>query len=176
MPDASPQALDLVIFGGNGDLTMRKLLPALYICHRDDNLPPATRILCVGRQDFGESGFNEHVQAHARPFVDESVFEQDVWSAFMARVQWVQVDAKQSDTFPRLAEVLAPDTLRIFFLATASNLFVPICENLQQAGCVLADSRVLIEKPLGKDLASAQAINEAVGQIFDESRIYSNDH
>lgn len=177
MPDSSPQALDLVIFGGNGDLTMRKLLPALYICHRDDNLPPDTRILCVGRHDFGANGFVEqYVQEHARPFVDDSVFEEDVWRAFMSRLTWVQVDAQKSDTFARLAEVLAPDALRIFFLATASNLFVPICENLNQAGCVREDSRVLIEKPLGKDLASAQAINEAVGQIFDESRIYRIDH
>lgn len=176
MPDASPQALDLVIFGGNGDLTVRKLLPALYICHRDGNLPPATRILCVGRHAFSEDSFRQHAQEHARPFVDDTVFEQAVWDDFLKRLAWIQVDAKQSDTFPRLADALTPDTLRIFFLATASNLFVPICQNLKQAGCVLDDSRVLIEKPLGKDLASAREINEAVGQIFDESRIYRIDH
>ena len=176
MLDGSPQALDLVIFGGNGDLTMRKLLPALYICHRDDNLPASTRIICVGRQDLGATGFTTLVQEQARPFVDDSVFVEETWAAFLQRLHWVQVDANQSDHFVRLAEVLKPDTLRIFFLATAANLFVPICENLQAAGCVAHDSRVLIEKPLGRDLASAQAINTAVGRIFDESRIYRIDH
>ena len=176
MSDEMPHSLDLVIFGGNGDLSMRKLLPALYICHKDDNLPAETQIVCVGRQDLGEEGFAKLVMAQARPFVDDAVFDAACWSRFMQRLVWVRVDATKADDFSGLKQALAPDALRIFFLATASNLFVPICENLQAAGCVTDTSRVLIEKPLGKDLASAQAINEAVGRIFDESRIFRIDH
>jgi len=176
MPDDYPSALDLVIFGGNGDLAMRKLLPALYICHRDRNLPPETRIICVGRQDLSADTFAKRVESDARPFVDESVFEPQAWREFMALLHWVRVDATDADSFGQLASCLDTPRLRIFFLATAANLFVPICQHLQRAGCVLPDSRVLIEKPLGKDLASAQAINEAVGQIFDESRIFRIDH
>ena len=176
MSDTMPEALDLVIFGGNGDLSMRKLLPALYICHKDDNLPAQTQIVCVGRQDLGQAGFAKLVEEHARPFVDDSVFEAGHWTSFMQRLVWVTVDATEAEGYSALKKVLAPDALQIFFLATASNLFVPICENLQAAGCVSETSRVLIEKPLGKDLASAQAINEAVGRIFDESRIFRIDH
>lgn len=177
MAQDTVHALDLVIFGGNGDLSMRKLLPALYICHRDANLPANTRIVCVGRHHFPDrAAFTASIEKESRRFVDESVFDAEAWRNFMQRVHWLRVDAKEPEHYPALGNFLVPDALRIFFLATAASLFVPICENLQAAGCVTADSRVLLEKPLGRDFASAHAINEAVGQIFDESRIYRIDH
>ena len=176
MAQDTVHALDLVIFGGSGDLCMRKLLPALYICHRDNTLPPATRIICVGRQHADSAAFVIQVEAESRPNVDETVFDAETWRVFMQRLHWLQIDISKPAGYLPLAQLLAPDALRVFFLATAANLFVPACQNLRAAGCVTDQSRVLIEKPLGRDFASAHAINEAVGQIFDESRIYRIDH
>ncbi|MDQ2138175.1 glucose-6-phosphate dehydrogenase [Alcaligenaceae bacterium A4P071] len=176
MLEGCPDRLDLVIFGGNGDLSMRKLLPALYICHRDENLPAHGRIACVGRNDFDDAAFQAFVESQARPFVDDSTYDEAVWKAFLQRLHFIRVDATKPEDYATLGAWLAPDTLRIFFLATSSDLFIPICDNLAAAELILKDSRLLLEKPLGKDIASAREINAAADRYFDESRIYRIDH
>ncbi len=169
-------ALDLVIFGGSGDLSMRKLLPALYMCHIDDNLPPRTRVICLGRGDWDRNAFLAFIEKHSKPFIETIYLDEAKWQAFVERLVYQRLDVTKEADWSALGSVLAPDALRIWFMATASSLFVPIAESIARAGLQTPDSRILIEKPLGHDLASAREVNQRIGALFTERNIYRIDH
>ena len=175
------EAFDLILFGGSGDLAMRKLLPALYYRHRDSVAGGDTarwRIIGLGREDLSREAYVAKVEAAARKFVAARDFDDAAWAAFAATLDYVRVDAREAGDFVRLGAALgdAPARVRVFYLATAPSLFASISENLGAAGLVTPDSRVVLEKPLGRDLASARQINEHVGAIFKEEQIYRIDH
>ena len=170
------QPLDMIIFGGAGDLSIRKLLPALYMAHLHGNLPPSTRIIATGRHDYSRSGYIEFIQKQSQPFIDEKNFEADAWQAFLQMLDYVSLDANDADGYRRLAQASRPNVQRAFYLATAPTLFTAICEHLSACGLIDAASRVVLEKPLGHDLDSAREINAAVGRHFSESQIYRIDH
>ena len=172
------EAFDLILFGGSGDLAMRKLLPALYYRHRDSADTTGWRIVGVGREDLSREAYVARVESHARKFVASRDFDEGAWAAFARCLDYVTVDARQGEDFARLGTVLAdtPARVRVFYLATAPGLFAAICHNLGAAGLVTPDSRVVLEKPLGRDLASAKKINEEVGEVFREKQIYRIDH
>jgi glucose-6-phosphate 1-dehydrogenase len=169
-------ALDLVIFGGSGDLSMRKLLPALYMCHIDGNLPNRTRVLCLGRSDWDRAAFVEFAEKQSRPFIEARYLEASQWTSFLDKLVYLRVDVTKAEDWAALGRELASDSLRIWFMATASSLFVPIAEGISKAQLLTPDSRILIEKPLGHDLASAREVNQRIGQLFDERNIYRIDH
>ena len=158
-------AFDLILFGGSGDLAMRKLLPALYFRHRDTEETEGWRIMGLGREALSREEYVAKVEASCRKFVSAKDFDQAAWESFARCLDFQQVDATQSDDFTRLAARIdeRPADIRVFYLATAPSLFAKICENLGAAGLVTHDSRVVLEKPLGRDLASANKINEEVG-------------
>jgi glucose-6-phosphate 1-dehydrogenase len=168
--------LDLVIFGGAGDLSVRKLLPALYMAHLHGNLPQGTRILPVGRQEFSHEAFLAYVDEKVLPFIDSKAHDDAAWRDFLARLVYVSADVTQDSDYDRLASALSYASDRVFYLATAPNLFATICAHLSKAGLVDSRSRVVLEKPLGHDLASAREINQTVGRYFDESRTFRIDH
>ena len=171
-------AFDLILFGGSGDLAMRKLLPALYFRHRDTEETEGWRIMGLGREALSREEYVAKVEASCRKFVSAKDFDQAAWESFARCLDFQQVDATQSDDFTRLAARIdeRPADIRVFYLATAPSLFAKICENLGAAGLVTHDSRVVLEKPLGRDLASANKINEEVGVVFREDQIYRIDH
>ncbi|HSV78838.1 MAG TPA: glucose-6-phosphate dehydrogenase [Ramlibacter sp.] len=171
----TPEALDLVLFGGVGDLAMRKLLPALFMAHQHGALPERTRILALGRQDWSRDSFLAFVQDKVPGFL-ASPAEPTAWDAFLASLHYLQLDADRPQDFAALATALQPGAQRVHYLATAPQLFTAICGNLHAAGLVDAASRVVLEKPLGHDLASARAINDEVGRWFGESQIFRIDH
>jgi glucose-6-phosphate 1-dehydrogenase len=173
-PDSS-LPLDMIIFGGVGDLAMRKLLPALYMAHLHGNLPPATRIISTGRQDFDRDAYLAFVEEHSRSFITEGSFTDEAWRSFLQLLEFVRIDVQQ-DGLAALARVSRQGAERVFYLATAPSLFTTICDKLAEAGLVDRNARVVLEKPLGRDLASAVEINEAVGKHFSESQIYRIDH
>jgi glucose-6-phosphate 1-dehydrogenase len=168
--------LDMIIFGGAGDLSARKLLPALYMAHLHGNLPSATRIIAVGRQDWSRDDYLNFMQTRSRPFVESSALETAAWESFLSLLQYVRIDVAAAADFARLAASAREQVQRVFYLATAPDLFTTICDNLANAGLIDASARVVLEKPLGHDLASAQAINVAVGRHFEERQIYRIDH
>ena len=168
--------LDLVIFGGAGDLSVRKLLPALYMAHLHNNLPESTRIHALGRQPWDRAAFMAFVQEKVTPFVSEKAREGDAWTSFLDRLNHVCLDATQATDYAALGQALQPGSDRVYYLATAPTLFTSICGHLAQAQLIDASSRVVLEKPLGHDLASAQKINDEVGQYFQESQIFRIDH
>jgi len=168
---------DLVFFGGSGDLAMRKLLPAMYARDVCNDLPPTARIICVGRDAMSQEAFIEMVEINAKPHVKETV-DAAAWQAFLDRITYVGVDAGNVSTYAALAEALRrdPSLTRVYYLATPPQLFATICENLAGCGLATPNSRVVLEKPLGRDLASAKQINADVGKVFAESQIYRIDH
>jgi glucose-6-phosphate 1-dehydrogenase len=173
---ATALPLDMIIFGGAGDLSIRKLLPALYMAHLHGNLPSSTRIIAVGRHPYDRDGYIEFVQKDAQPFIDAKNFEPQAWQSFLKLLDYVCLDATDRDGYAALAQLSRPGAERAFYLATAPTLFTSICDNLAASGLVDGASRVVLEKPLGHDLASAREINLAVGKHFSESQIYRIDH
>ncbi|MGO4392373.1 glucose-6-phosphate dehydrogenase [Variovorax sp. M-6] len=176
MPQVS--SFDLLLFGGTGDLAMRKLLPALYFRHRDGDLPPHGRIFGLAREALSRDRFVSMVKASFANFVAAADIDAASFEAFTARLDYLQVEANTPQDFSGLARALkdSPADVRVFFLSTAPDFFAPICKNLAAAGLVGANSRVVLEKPLGRDLASAQKINEDVGSVFAEPQIFRIDH
>lgn len=174
----SLDAFDLILFGGSGDLAMRKLLPALYFRHRDTAETGGWRIIGVGREELSRDEYIAKAEASCRRFLAAKDFDESAWSAFAGCLDYVKVDAREAADFGRLGELVErrPAGVRVFYLATAPSLFAAISENLGAAGLVTPESRVVLEKPLGRDLASAEKINEEVGAVFDEHQIYRIDH
>ncbi|MGL4974498.1 MAG: glucose-6-phosphate dehydrogenase [Bosea sp. (in: a-proteobacteria)] len=164
---------DLVIFGASGDLAMRKLFPALAQRDLEGVLPEESRIIGVARQP-------EHLASLPRQIGERLGNEglpAAIIEAFLRRLTVVQVDANIPESFAHLREALGEsERVRSFYLSTPPDLFIPICQNLEAGGILTPTSRVILEKPLGRDLASARAINDAVAQILPEARTYRIDH
>ena len=169
-------ALDIVIFGGAGDLSFRKLLPALYMAHLHSRLSPETRIVAVGRQNWSREAYLDFINEHSPQFIERNAFTADDWKRFIDRLVYVSLDVTAASDYAKLKAVCEQPMVRVFYLATAPSLFTQICANLSNAGLVDAQSRVVLEKPLGTDLASARAINTDVARYFDEQQIYRIDH
>ncbi|MEV4396212.1 glucose-6-phosphate dehydrogenase [Nonomuraea sp. NPDC049607] len=176
---ASPaHTADLVVFGGTGDLSMRKLIPALYHSDRDGRLSPETRVIAMSRGGLTDADFRGKVDAEVRDQVP--VDDPAVWQRFLGRLHHVSVDVGGEDKsgWGALTRLLAGHEQRdrVFYLASPPMTFGPFCRELDEAGLVTPLSRVVLEKPLGRDLPSAQRINDEVGAIFDERQIFRIDH
>ncbi|PIT80983.1 glucose-6-phosphate dehydrogenase [Limnohabitans sp. JirII-31] len=169
-------AQDIVIFGGAGDLSFRKLLPALYMAHLHDKLDAQTRIIGVGRQPWSRDEYLNFVDSHSPAFIEKQTLTPGDWHSFLARLSYVSLDVTHAEDYAKLKAACTAQALRVFYLATAPNLFTQICAHLSEAGLVDAQARVVLEKPLGTDLASARAINADVARYFDEQQIYRIDH
>jgi glucose-6-phosphate 1-dehydrogenase len=177
-PEAAPQRtpvppFDLVIFGASGDLALRKLFPALAQRNQEGVLPPESRILAIVRKDEDVEGLPKQIAGRLK----EEGLAADRIEDFLRRLTMVQADAVKPETFKALKTALGDtDRVRSFYLSTPPDLFIPICRNLAKAEILTPTSRVILEKPLGRDLASAREINDAVAAILPESRTYRIDH
>jgi glucose-6-phosphate 1-dehydrogenase len=169
---------DLVVFGATGDLSQRKLLPALF--HRDlqGQIPPGARIIGSSRRPMTDAEFKAFGEESITAHVAEADRPADVVARFLARLSYVAADAAQENGWTGLEQALAgaANPVRVFYLAVGPDLFGPICEKLGSHGLVTPDTRVVIEKPLGKSGASAHALNETIGKVFSEPQIYRIDH
>ena len=168
---------DLVLFGGTGDLAMRKLLPALYRRSCAGQIGAASRIVGAARSQLSREEYLEHVRASCETHLG-GAFDTKKWQQFAEHLQYVRVDAQSDGGFERLAEVLKgqQDRVRVFFLSTGPDLFAPITEGLARHSLITPTSRVVLEKPLGYDCASSAEINERIGSFFPESNIFRIDH
>jgi len=169
---------DLVIFGGVGDLALRKLMPALYHRDRDGQLPPGCRIISVGRSHITNDEFLARVGGSLKEKLPDSEFSDEFWGAFSQRLQYIRADALEPSDWQDLTQVLAgfEDRIRVFYLATAPNLFGAIASGLSQNGVITENVRIVLEKPVGNDYASAREINDRVGECFPEDSIFRIDH
>jgi len=169
---------DLVLFGGSGDLAMRKLLPAMYARDVANDLPATARIICVGRADASQEEFLQTVETTSKPLIKSPAVTPAAWARFTARIVYVSLNATEAGSYAGLVEALRKDEAitKVYYLATPPAIFAQICEALKTNGLVTKNSRVVLEKPLGRDLASAKQINAEVGKVFEESQIYRIDH
>ena len=169
---------DILVFGGTGDLALHKLLPALYHLYREGRLHNAVRIISLARRSLPREDYLKLAERHCRAQIARNDFDEDVWWRFCARLDYFAMDASQSADFGRLARYLGePGGLtRIYYLATAPHLFVPIANHLRIAGLADPEARIVLEKPIGHSLQSATAINEAIGAVFDETQVFRIDH
>ena len=168
---------DGVVFGATGDLTLRNLLPALYYRFRDGQMLEGSRIVGAARSALSDDAYRDK----ARQALEEHVLPDDLDPAvlrrFLACLRYVAIDAASDKSdWAGLTALLDPERIRVFYLATAPALYGPICRNLAAATLVTPQSRVVLEKPIGRDLASAREINDRVGEVFTEAQTYRIDH
>ena len=170
------EPFDIVIFGVTGDLSRQKLLPALFHRYCDGQIDDTSRIVGVARGAMQDETFLDMVRESCSAATDS--FAEDKWKKFSALLSYFEIDAtdEQAD-WSGVKGVLSSDPRpRIFYLAVAPRLYVAICEALGKAGLKNASARVVLEKPIGSDLQSADEINRGVGAVFDEHHIFRMDH
>jgi glucose-6-phosphate 1-dehydrogenase len=171
-------AFDLVFFGGTGDLVWRKLMPALFQAFRHDTLPEGGRIIGVGRDAMSDEQYRQQIQSRFEQVEGDKRPKPEEFARFAAMLCYVRMDLSQPASYAALAERLAEretDSV-VMYLSTAPSLFTTVCEQLAANGLNTAKTRIVLEKPLGQDLASNRSINEAVGRAFKEQQIFRIDH
>ncbi len=176
------QPATLVIFGASGDLTQRKLLPALFNLFRKNRLPAEWRIVGVARRPWTDADWRAVARSGLDRFTSDRFAAED-WERFAARLSYFQAGLTDASEFNQLAATLAAlengPAQRLYYLATPPDLYAGIVAGLGQAG--LTDEsdgwrRVVIEKPFGHDLASAQALNQSIHHALKEEQTYRIDH
>ncbi len=168
---------DLVVFGGTGDLARRKLYPALLRRFLDGQLAERTRIIGVSRQPLDIDAYRARIAETLLPILHESG-KAEVPDPFLRMLDYVALDATVDSGWDRLQRMLdgTSPAVRAFYLAMAPDTFGQIATRLGAQGLVTPTSRIIVEKPIGRDAASAKAINDAIGAVFAEHQIYRIDH
>ena len=173
----------IVILGASGDLTHRKLVPALYHLFRKGRLPKETRIVGFSRTTFTHSAWRSDLAKAVARYVGND-FDPAVWDRFSQNIYYHAGDIGRTEDFETLARLLreiekADASTRVYYLATAPQFYEPAVEQLGRSGLANEDGgkrRVIIEKPFGTDLISAQRLNAAVHAVFSEQQVYRIDH
>ncbi len=171
-------SFDLVLFGGTGDLCWRKLMPALFQAFKHGTLPADARIIGIGRDDLSDERYRALIASRFAKVELEKRPSTEEFDRFAALLEFVSMDLSKPEHYHYLKDKLAhrqADTV-VMYLATAPNLFATIAEQLGAAGLNTPQTRIVLEKPLGHDLASNRAINHTVGESFTEHQIYRIDH
>ena len=171
-------SFDLVLFGGTGDLAWRKLLPALFQAFRHGTLPEGGRIISVARDDLTDDQYRSRIQMR---FDDVELAKRPTpqeFSRFAALLHHLRMDLSQPQDYGRLADMIKArnaDSL-VMYVATAPSLFTTVCEQIAAVGLNGPATRVVLEKPLGHDLQSNRAINEALRHVLREDQVFRIDH
>jgi glucose-6-phosphate 1-dehydrogenase len=168
----------LVLFGGGGDLALRMLFPSLCFLESDGLLPSGLTILATGRHQRSSESFREEV-AKAIEARSGGDFDAAACERLLKRVGYMAADARDPASLHELAcrvEQIGGGGDITYYLATSPSLYGLICEGLKAAGQTGPGTRVVLEKPIGKDLASSRAINDAVAAAFSEDRVFRIDH
>ena len=172
------QPFDYVVFGATGDLTKRKLIPALYHRFVDGQFDEESRIIGVSRTKLSDAEFQKQVRESIDQFVEKDYQDAKAIDRFVSVCSYVANDVSDEAKWGDLSKNLRtdPKIVRAFYLAVAPDLFGPTCEYILKKKYYRRDARVVIEKPLGHDLASSIAINDEVSKIFKEDQVYRIDH
>jgi glucose-6-phosphate 1-dehydrogenase len=169
----------LVIFGATGDLTKRKLVPALWSLYQGRTLPEPFSIMAVARAELSEEAFRQRMRTAVTDFARIQPPSESVWEAFAACLTYCAGDPKDPALYPRLAKVLEGHPNRLFYCATPPSLYPKIVTNLGESGLARTRegwTRIIIEKPFGRDLESAQELNGLIAGVFRERQVYRIDH
>jgi len=170
------QACDFTIFGVLGDLSKRKLLPSLYQLDRAGLLHEDTRIIGVARHEISLDEFVAGMKKSLKTFVREPL-DEEVVSRLAARLRYVLINLDVPEEYNRLREVIDQEKrVLINYFSVAPFLFDDICAGLARADIITPGARVVLEKPIGRDLTSSREINDVVARVFGEEQIYRIDH
>ena len=169
-------AFDLVIFGGTGDLAKRKILPSLFRRFVGGQMPEQSRIIGGARAALTDTSYRALVGAALAEFVPEAQRDPQVVAAFLEKISYVAIDATVEGGWARLKGLVRPDVVRAFYFSVAPGLFGDLAEKLHEHGIADAWSRIVVEKPFGRDLTSARALNATLARYFTEDQIYRIDH
>ncbi|WP_439888799.1 glucose-6-phosphate dehydrogenase [Pseudomonas sp. MBLB4123] len=175
MPSITVDSCSIALFGALGDLALRKLFPALYQLDRAGLLHADTRILALARESGDAEQHLGNIEEHLRRHVPAGELDAAVLQRFQARLSYLSMDFREADDYAVLAERVGDAPSLIAYFATPAAVYGGICANLAGSG-LAARTRVVLEKPIGHDLESSRAVNEAVAQFFPESRVYRIDH
>ncbi len=173
---ASNYPCDLILFGILGDLSCRKLIPALYHLEAAGLLHAETRIIGCGRDDLSYSAFLELIKTKVQKLLSEAIND-ELWKRFTAKLNYCQLDLTHFDEYPKLTDFVTPAKKTVIsYFAIPPFLYSSLCQGLSGIGLTLQPSRVVLEKPIGHNLESSQKINDDVAQYFAEDQIYRIDH
>ncbi len=172
------QSFDCVVFGATGDLTLRKLIPALYYRFRDGQMPADSRIIAAARSPLSHDDYRQRARDALGRHVAPEDLDPSTLDSFLAQIDYVSVDGTEERGWDSLLAALAGSgsRVRVFYLATSPDLYGPLSRNFQKHGLITPLTRVVLEKPIGHDLESARKINDDVGAVFAEAQIFRIDH
>ena len=167
---------DFVIYGALGDLSKRKLLISLYRLEKHNLIEPDTRIIGVDRLPETSAGFVEIAHKSLHAFLNNDIDEK-IWEKFSKRLSYVQIDLTKEEEYKQLHQLIEPESrVMVNYLAVAPFLFKSICQGLHSSGVINAETRIVMEKPIGHDLKSSKEINDVVADVFAEEQVYRIDH
>ena len=167
---------DLVIFGGTGDLARRKILPGLFRRFLSGQMPATSRIIGAARSDLDTDGYRQMIRDAIAEFGGAESKDSKGIDAFVAQLHYVTVDAKGDGGWAELHDLIRFEAVNAFYFSVAPSLFGDLAERLHTYKIADEDSRVVVEKPFGRDLASAKALNATLAEHFKESQVYRIDH
>jgi hypothetical protein len=164
------EPFDFIVFGGTGDLSERKLLPALYHRQRDGQFSEPTRIIGTSRSKLTDDEFKEFARKAIKEHVQKEYIDKAEVDKFLNRLSYVPADAMSGTGFDDLKKKIGNSkAIRAFYLAVAPALFGKIAEQLKKHEVISENSRIVVEKPIGRDLASAKQLNDEIGKVFGEA-------
>ena len=170
---------DLIVFGAAGDLSLRKLIPSLFHRWRDAQISETSKIIGVSRTAMDSEAFRTLALESFKKFHPGETIDEAEWAAFAERLFYCELDAANAEADWSVLRDLIDDAggkQRVYYLALPPSLYGTVSENIVAAGLKSSGTRIVLEKPIGKDLASAREINAAVGAVFDEESIFRIDH
>ncbi|MBD9373823.1 glucose-6-phosphate dehydrogenase [Rhizobium sp. ARZ01] len=172
------EPFDYVVFGGTGDLAERKLLPALYHRQIAGQFTDPTRIIGASRAAMTDKAYREFAATALREHLKPGEFDDEQVKAFTERLFYISVDAKSEQGWDKLKEILdeGKERVRAFYLAVAPAIFGEIAEKIRDHKLITKQTRIVVEKPIGRDLASATELNDTIGKVFREDQIFRIDH
>lgn len=172
------EPFDYVVFGGTGDLAERKLLPALFHRQLAGQLTEPTRVIGASRTAMTSEDYRKFTLEALQEHLKAEELEESEVAKFLARVHYVSVDAKSDQGWEELKKLLdqGKDIVRAFYLAVSPSIFGDIADRIRDHKLITKSTRIVVEKPIGRDLASAQVLNDTIGKVFKEDQIFRIDH
>ncbi|HEY2069240.1 MAG TPA: glucose-6-phosphate dehydrogenase [Rhizomicrobium sp.] len=164
----------LIIIGASGDLARRMLFPSLYLLEQGGLLPEDLLVVGCSRAGLSDADFTTGIEHAVRERVD--AVSNEIWRRLAQRLRHAALDATVPESFAALRHALSGTGEKTFYLSTSPRHYGDLCRNLSEQGLAGPESRVVVEKPIGHDLASCRAINDALAAIFSEDRIFRIDH
>ena len=170
------RSLDLVVFGSQGDLAKRKLFPSLFALFCKQVLPKDLRIISVLRRPVTHEEFVADITSYIKPVNGEATVNQELWAEFTQKIQLLEMELDKPEDYKKLAKTLKDDRIRVFYLAIPPSIYGEVAQHLGDKKCVNNNTRVVVEKPLGHDLKSAEHILDQLAKTFKEEQTYRIDH